>query len=160
QALFALGADWSERLGAMLSTARGETAASVNDEPAFAEALAYHDRSRVSLSYLETGRMARFAAGLIAQVSELDETHRSSLAALVEHAGSGAIVSTTNASGARYELTTHVPQSAILGTAKLNGVLWRMALSPMLNPPSVPPLPLPPPHVTPPLVPTGVGPTL
>jgi hypothetical protein len=65
-----------------------------------------------------------------------------------------------------------VPQSAILGTAKLNGVLWRMALSPLLNPPSVPPLPLPPPHVTPPLAvprsgarqlwdsPTGVGPAL
>ena len=144
----------------MLDTARGETAASVGDEPAFAEALQYHDRARVSLSYLETGRMARFAAGLIAQVSDLDEDHRLSLAALVEHAGSGAIVSTTNASGARYELTTHVPQSAILGTAKLNGVLWRMALSPLLNPPSVPPLPLPPPHVTPPLAPTGVGPSL
>jgi hypothetical protein len=151
QALFALGADWAERLAVMLDTARGETASSVGDEPAFAEALAYHDRGRVSLAYLETGRMARFAADLIAQVGDLDERGRAGLSSLVEHTGSGAIVSTTNAAGSRYELTTHVPASAMLASAKLNGVLWRMALSPLLDPPTVPPLPLPPPHLTPPL---------
>ena len=59
------------------------------------------------------------------------------------------IVTTTNASGRRYELTSHVPRSAIMGAARLNGALWRVALSPLVNPPTMPPIPVPPPHVTP-----------
>jgi hypothetical protein len=42
-----------------------------------------------------------------------------------------------------------VPQSAIFGVAQLNGALWRMALSPLVNPPMLPPMPVPPPHVAP-----------
>jgi hypothetical protein len=58
-------------------------------------------------------------------------------------------VSTTNASGRRFEMTTHVPHTAIAGVASLNGALWRIALSPLVNPPMMPPMPVPPPHVTP-----------
>jgi hypothetical protein len=46
-------------------------------------------------------------------------------------------------------MTTHVPHSAIAGVAALDGALWRIALSPLVNPPMMPPMPVPPPHVTP-----------
>ena len=46
-------------------------------------------------------------------------------------------------------MTTHVPHTAIAGVASLNGALWRIALSPLVNPPMMPPMPVPPPHVTP-----------
>ncbi|HEY2748083.1 MAG TPA: hypothetical protein VGL86_25845 [Polyangia bacterium] len=149
QALFAIGADYPERLGAMIATARGEPAASLGDEPAFAEALQYKEKSRVSLSYLETARMARFAAGLVTQQGQLGMDEEQAVERLLTAAGRGAIVSTTNADGRRFEMTTHVPHTAIVGVASLNGALWRIALSPLVNPPMMPPLPVPPPHVTP-----------
>jgi hypothetical protein len=75
--------------------------------------------------------------------------------------GQGAIVTTTNASGRRYEMTTHVPRSAIMGAARLNGALWRVALSPLVNPPMMPPMPVPPPHVAPSLnAPGAEGPSM
>jgi hypothetical protein len=158
QALFALGADWAPRLEAMINTVTGERAASLGDEADFAEALQYRPGSRVSLSYLETGRMARFAAGLLAQAHELDASQRAALQQLLGQVGRGAIVTTTNAFGRRYEVTTHVPQSAIMGTARLNGALWRVALSPLVNPPMMPPMPIPPPHVAPALEPVAPEP--
>jgi hypothetical protein len=149
QALFAMGADYQARLMAMIGTARGMPAASLGDEPACAEALAYRQSTRVSLAYLETARMARFAAGLVQQAGEIDVAEERAVARLMASVGRGAIVSTTNADGRRLEMTTHVPHSAIVGVAALNGALWRMALSPLVNPPMMPPMPVPPPHVTP-----------
>jgi hypothetical protein len=149
QALFAIGADYQERLAAMIGTARGIPAASLGDEPGFAEALQYKQDSRVSFSYLETARMARFAAGLVEQQGQLGLGDEQAVARLMTTVGRGAIVSTTNAGGRRYEMTTHVPHSAIAGVASLNGALWRIALSPLVNPPMMPPMPVPPPHVTP-----------
>ncbi len=149
QALFAIGADYQQRLAAMIGTARGVPAASLGDEPAFAEALQYKQATRVSLSYLETARMARFAAGLVEQQGQLGPDEEQAVARLMTTVGRGAIVSTTNADGRRYEVTTHVPHSAIAGVASLNGALWRIALSPLVNPPMMPPMPMPPPRVTP-----------
>jgi hypothetical protein len=149
QALFAIGADYPQRLAAMIGTARGVPSASLGDEPAFAEALQYNQATRVSLSYLETARMARFAAGLVQQQGQLGIDQEQAVARLLTSVGRGAIVSTTNASGRRFEMTTHVPHSAIAGVASLNGALWRIALSPLVNPPMMPPMPVPPPHVTP-----------
>jgi len=149
QALFALGADWQQRLAAMLATARGVPAASLGDEPAFAEALQYKQSTRVSLSYLETARMAQFAAGLMEQTGGLDDQQQAAVRRLLVQVGRGAIVSTTNADGSRFELTTHIPHTAIAGVAALDGALWRIALSPLVNPPMMPPMPVPPPHVTP-----------
>lgn len=149
KALFAIGADYPQRLAAMIGTARGVPAASLGDEPAFAEALRYKQASRVSLSYLETARMARFAAGLVEQQGQLGPDEEQAVARLMTTVGRGAIVSTTNADGRRFEMTTHVPHSAIAGVASLNGALWRIALSPLVNPPMMPPMPVPPPHVTP-----------
>jgi hypothetical protein len=149
QALFAVGADYQARLAAMIGTARGVPAASLGDEPAFAEALNYKKDTRVSLSYLETARMARFAAGLVEQQGQLGLDEEQAVARLMSTVGRGAIVSTTNATGRRFEMTTHVPHTAIAGVASLNGALWRIALSPLVNPPMMPPMPVPPPHVTP-----------
>ncbi len=157
QALFAIGADWQPRLAAMIATARGVPAASLGDEPQFAEALRYKPDSRVSLTYLPTDRMAQFSAGLAAQSGKLDADQEQALAQVLAHMGSGAIVSTTNAGGRRYELTTHVPGTAIAGVAQLNGAMWRMALSPLVNPPMMPPMPVPPPHVAPPVSKTSAG---
>jgi len=149
QALFAIGADYQQRLATMIGTARGVPAASLGDEPAFAEALQYKQATRVSLSYLETAKMARFAAGLVEQQGQLGIEEEQAVARLMTTVGRGAIVSTTNADGRRFEMTTHVPHSAIAGVASLNGALWRIALSPLVNPPMMPPMPVPPPHVTP-----------
>ena len=149
QALFAVGADYQQRLAAMIGTARGVPAASLGDEPAFAEALQYKQDTRVSLSYLETARMARFAAGLVEQQGQIGLEEEQAIARLMTTVGRGAIVSTTNATGRRFEMTTHVPHTAIAGVASLNGALWRIALSPLVNPPMMPPMPVPPPHVTP-----------
>lgn len=148
-ALFALGADYRERLAAMIGTAQGVPAASLGEEPSFAAALKYKQTTRVSMSYLLPARMAHFSAGLVQASRQLDGADERAVARLTALVGHGAIVSTTNASGRRYELTTHVPKSALVGVAALNGALWRIALSPLLNPPMMPPLPLPPPHVTP-----------
>jgi hypothetical protein len=68
---------------------------------------------------------------------------------------SGVIVASTNAGDGRLEITTHVPREAVLGAARLHGALWRLALSPVVNPPMMPPLPIPPPHVTPKLTPAS-----
>jgi len=149
QAMFAIGADYAPRLAAMIATARGVPAASLGDEPAFAEALQYKQASRVSLSYLETQRMAKFAAGLVQAQGQLGLDEEQAVARLLSTVGRGAIVSTTNADGRRFEMTTHVPHTAIAGVASLNGALWRIALSPLVNPPMMPPMPVPPPHVTP-----------
>jgi hypothetical protein len=160
QALFALGADYQERLATMIGTARGVPAASLADEPGFAEALQYKQATRVSLSYMETSRMARFAAGLVQQSRQLDPGDERAVARLMATVGRGAIVSTTNASGRRFEMTTHVPETAIVGVAALNGALWRIALSPLVNPPMMPPMPVPPPHVTPSVSHVGTAGTL
>jgi hypothetical protein len=161
-ALFAVGADWSERLQTMLGVARGVPAASLGDEPAFVEALAFRQRARVSLSYLDMAGMARFAVGLVQQASVLDDARRRLVAQLLAEVGRGAIISTTNASssaaGARYELTTHLPTSAMSGAPRLNGALWRIALSPLVDPPMMPPMPVPPPHVTPSALPVSAPP--
>ena len=149
QALFTIGADYQERLAAMIGTARGVPASSLGDEPAFAEALQYKQAARVSLSYLETARMAHLAAGLVQQQGNLGLEQEQAVANLMSAVGRGAIVSTTNADGRRFEMTTHVPHTAIAGVASLNGALWRIALSPLVNPPMMPPMPVPPPHVTP-----------
>jgi hypothetical protein len=160
QALFALGADWNERLATMIGAAHGDKPASVGDEPEFAEALGFREHERVSMSYLQTERMARFASGLIAQVNELDPRQRAALGALLGQVGSGAIVSTTNAAAGRLELTTRIPRSAVFGAARLSGAMWRVALSPLVSPPVVPPMPVPPPNVTPSLTPLGTVPAL
>ena len=118
QALFAIGADYQERLSTMIGTARGMPAASLGDEPAFVEALQYKEGSRVSLSYLETARMARFAAGLVQQGGEMSLDEEQAVARLVSSVGRGAIISTTNASGRRFEVTTHVPHTAIVGSRR------------------------------------------
>src|SRR5205823_4252928 len=68
---------------------------------------------------------------------------------LLLDAGDGAIVTTTNAAGLRYEISTKLPASSLPGLPRIGGVMWRMALSPLLNPPAMPPLPIPPAHVTP-----------
>jgi hypothetical protein len=149
QALFAIGADWQPRLEAMIATARGVRAASLSDEPQFAEALKYKEDARVSLAYMPTDKMAQLAATLVSRSGNMDAHEEQMVSAMVQQVGNGAIVSTTNAHAGRYELTTHVPQSAILGVAQLNGALWRMALSPLVNPPMMPPMPVPPPHVAP-----------
>lgn len=160
QALFTIGDDWQPRLEAMISTAQGHPAASMNDDPTFAEAQRARDGQRVSMSYLETGRMATLAAGLLAESSDLDERQRAAVTAAMAQVGRGAIVTTTQAQGRRWELTTHVPASAIAGAARLNGALWRVALSPLLNPPMMPPMPIPPPHVTPSAQPLDAAPAL
>jgi hypothetical protein len=159
QALFAVGADWQPRLRAMLDTAKGVPAASLGDEPQFAEALQYKQDSRVSLSYMPTDKMAQFAAMLVAQSGGMNGDQGEMVARVLEQVGNGAIVSTTNAGDGRYELTTHVPHSAIMGVAQLNGALWRMALSPLVNPPMMPPMPVPPPHVAPSVNRTPASPT-
>jgi hypothetical protein len=149
EALFALGADWAERLTTMVKVAQGETAASLGDEPSFVEALSFRDRDRVSLTYLDTAKMARFAAILMSETRDLGPAEQATVAALLQEVGRGAIVSTTNARGSRYQLTTHLPPGAVAGAAQLHGALWRIALSPLLNPPTMPPIPVPPPHVAP-----------
>jgi hypothetical protein len=149
QALFALGADWQERLTAMIQTARGEGATSVGEEAGFVEALAFHDGARVSLTWLPTAQMAQLAANLVERAGELDGEQREAVAALVRSVGSGSIVSTTNATGRRYELTTHVPTATIQGSGRLNAALWKIALAPLFSPPMMPPMPVPPPQVTP-----------
>ena len=95
QALFALGADYAERLTTMIKVAQGQAAASLGDEPAFVEALSYKDHDRVSLTYLDTARMARFAASLMAQARDLGPGEQATVAALLSEVGRGAIVSTT-----------------------------------------------------------------
>jgi hypothetical protein len=149
QALFVLGADYGERLAAMIKVAQGEGGASLGDEPAFVEALSYRDHDRVSLTYLDTVKMAHFAASLMAQARELGPAQQAAMTALLAEVGTGAIVSTTNAKGSRYQLTTHLPPGAVAGAAQLHGALWRIALSPLVNPPMMPPLPVPPPQVAP-----------
>jgi hypothetical protein len=149
QALFAVGADWQPRLAEMIGTARGTPAASLSDEPQFAEALKYKEDARVSLVYMPADKMAQLAATLLARAGGMNADEELAVTAMIKQVGNGAIVSTTNARAGRYELTTHVPQAAILGVAQLNGALWRMALSPLVNPPMMPPMPVPPPHVAP-----------
>jgi hypothetical protein len=149
KALFAVGADYRERLDALIRTAHGAPQASLGDEPAFAEALNYKPGSRVSLVYVETAAMAGFVAGLVRQSPSFDEEQQRMVLRLLSQVGHGAIVSTTNANGQRYELTTHVPQSAIAGVPRLNAALWRIALTPLVNPPMLPPMPVPPPQLTP-----------
>jgi hypothetical protein len=143
EAVFALGADWQERLGTMIQVARGEGAASLGDEPAFVEALSFRDHDRVSFTWLDTSKMARFVGVLTSQMRDLPAAEQARLAQVMAGAGPGAIVSTTNAHGARYQLTTHLPPGAVAGGAQLHGGLWRMALSPLVNPPTMPPMPIP-----------------
>ena len=58
-------------------------------------------------------------------------------------------MSTTNTAGTRYEVTTRLPASAVPEIMSVGGMLWRIALAPLINPPAVLPLPIPPAHVTP-----------
>jgi hypothetical protein len=158
RALFALGPDHAERLTAMIAVAHGQVRESIKDEPAFRDALAYHEGQRVSLTYLETKRMANFAADLVVQSSELDAAAKAQVKAMADQVGAGAIVSATNvagpgagagSAGGRYQVTAHVPRSAVAGAPRLDGALFRIALSPLMQPPSLPPMPVPPTQLTP-----------
>jgi hypothetical protein len=149
QALFAMGPDMRERLAAMIDTARGESANSLVDTEDFNRALTYKSEGRVSFTFLEISGMTKFAANLALKSVELAKEEKAAVEAFLSEVGGGSIVSTTNASGARFELTTHMPQSAMAGVARLHGALWRIALSPLVNPPTLPPLPIPPPHIAP-----------
>jgi hypothetical protein len=103
----------------------------------------------VSLVYVETQAMAGFVAGLVRQSPTFDEGQQRMALGLHSQVGHGAIVSTPNAHGQRYAVTTPVPQSAIAGVPRLNAALWRIALTPLVNPPMLPPMPVPPPQLTP-----------
>lgn len=157
RALFAIGPDWQARLSTMIAAARGQKPASAGESPVFTEALGWHPGSRVSISAIDTAKMAHLAASLLEQSRDLDDAQRAAVERLLSQVGSGAIVATTNAKDGRFELSTHVPASAIRGAARLSGALWRVALSPLVNPPTLPPLPIPPPNVTPSSSPAGIG---
>ena len=135
----------------MIATARGVPAASLGDEPAFAEALQYKQASRVSLSYLETARMARFAAGLVQQqAADSSSDEEQAVARLMTTVGRGR--DRVDHERRRAPLRDDHARAAHgdrRASASLNGALWRIALSPLVNPPMMPPMPVPPPHVTP-----------
>jgi hypothetical protein len=157
RALFALGSDWYDRLMVMLSVAHGERTSSLLDDAAFSEALGFRRQGRVSLTWVETRRMALIAGQLLETTQELTPLERHGLATTLSSLSGGAIVSTSNAEGRRFALTTHLPPSSLQGATRLSGALWRVALSPFVSPPTFPPLPLLPPQVTPP-VPASVAP--
>lgn len=153
--LFALGADAPARLRAMLEADRhhggaaGGGSATLGDDPSLRAALAFHPEGRISLTYLPTAEMARFLGGLLHAATDAEVASRATEAAVAD-AGTGAIVSVSAAQGARYEVISRLPASSLPGLPRIGGVLWRMALSPLLNPPAIPPLPLLPAHLPPP----------
>jgi hypothetical protein len=148
-ALFTVGRDWRERLAAMREAVRGKTSASLLADERFVRALDERAGERVSLTYLPMGEMASFIERLLRDGHSLDATQLEALQPILGATGGGAIVSATHATGARYELTTNLPASALPGLSKVGSVMWRMALSPLINPPTILPLPIPPAHVTP-----------
>ena len=156
KAVFALGHDVRSRLGALISAASGHHAPSLGDDPRLAAALAFRPDGRVSMSWLSTEGMASFIERLMREGERARPFHGRSApsdneGAFAALAGRGSIVTVSTASGGRYEISTHVPASTLPSLHATGGVLLRMALSPILNPPAVPPLPLPPAHVTPPV---------
>jgi hypothetical protein len=148
-ALFAVGRDWKTRLGAMVGAARGQTLPSLADDPVFGKALADRAATRVSLTYLPIAEMAGFVGRLLRDGHTLEQWQIDAMKPVLLAAGNGAIVSATHAGGVRYEMATHLPASALPGLSQIGAVMWRIALSPLLNPPAMPPLPIPPAHVTP-----------
>ena len=128
-ALFTMGRDWQARLGAMIQAAQGTPAPSLAEDPGFTRAIAYRSQDRVSLTYLPLGRMSRFLE-LPPQFGAAGATQ-----------GNDVIVFTTNTSGTGYEINTHVPHTALPGLLRSSGALWRVALTPLVNPPVLPPLP-------------------
>ena len=163
-ALFAMGADYESRLTTMSQAALGGPAASLQDNTAFQEALGYHDQSRISLAFLEMPKIAALAGALFARSTDLTDDQRGALIQLLGDVRSGAIISTTNVvqgqARARYELTSHLPRTALEGRLRLAGALWRIALAPVINPPVLPPLPLPPSQITPSAGFSDTGPTM
>ena len=147
RAMFAIGADAKARVGTMLAAARGTGGATLADDPRLRAALTWRPEARVSLSFLATAPMASLLARLIH--GGAPEAAAGVADAALADAGDGAILATTNASGRRYEVSTRLPLSSLPGLTRVSGVLWRMALSPLLNPPAMPPLPLPPAHLRP-----------
>ena len=152
QALFAVGHDVKDRLSAMIAAAAETGDGTLADDPRFHNALGYHPDGRVSFTYLPTAGMAGFISRLL-HAGKLDRERLRLLEPVLLDAGDGAIVASTNATGARYEMSTRIPTSSLPGLPRIGAVLWRMALSPLLNPPTMPPLPIPPAHVTPPVAP-------
>ena len=128
-ALFTMGRDWQERLAAMIQAAQGAPSPSLAEDPSFVRAIAYRSQDRVSLTYLPLGRMTRFLE-LPPQFGATGATQ-----------GNDVIVFTTNTSGTGYEINTHVPMTALSGLLRSSGALWRVALTPLVNPPVLPPLP-------------------
>jgi hypothetical protein len=163
RALFAAGRDWDARLSELVARA-GRAAAPaaaaasspepapatlMGGDPAFGRALGEGADERVSISYLPVQPMGRFIAALLREGHGLEPAEIEAVGPLIASAGAGAIVSTTRVRGTRYELSTRVPASALPGMRTIGGILWRVGLSPLLNPPAIPPLPVPPPQVTP-----------
>ena len=148
-ALFAIGRDWKVRLAAMINAARGDALPSVADDPGLAHALVERRQGRVSLTWMPMAEMARFIGRVAEEGNSLDKTQAAKIQPMLEAAGTGAILSTTHAEGTRWEVTSRLPASALPGMKQVGAALWKVALSPLLNPPSIPPLPLPPAHVTP-----------
>ena len=149
QAVFAVGHDVRGRLAAMVDAASGRASPSLANDPRFRNALGFHSDSRVSLSWLSTAGMADFIGRTLRENGLLGPGQLDALGPVLVDAGDGAIVTTTNARGLRYELSTRLPTSSLPGLPRIGAILWRIALSPLLNPPTMPPLPIPPAHVTP-----------
>lgn len=154
-AVFALGRDWQSRLGQLVAAARGLPGPSLADTPGFARALA-DDAGRVSLVYLRTQGLAGLILGVLADAdagvaAAGAERMQAFLRPGQEHS---AIVVVTRVRqlrrGMAYELTTRVPPTVLSDVAGMGGAMWRVALSPILGAPPVPPLPLPPSNLTPP----------
>ncbi len=148
-AVFALGRGWKDRLAALVTTARGGALPSLADDARFGRALAAAPEGRISFTYLPTAEMAQFIGRLVQEGRILDAGQTESMQPILEAAGDGAIVSETHVAAGRYQFTTHLPASSLPGFTRIGMVLWRIALSPLLNPPSMPPLPIPPAQVTP-----------
>ena len=146
--LFTLGHDGRARLAAMIKAARGAPGAgSVADDPRLKGALGIHPEGRISFTWLPTAAMAGFIDRLL-RASRSGPGAPPGEAMLMD-AGDGCILTTTHASGTRYQVSTQLPASSLPGLPRIGGLLWRMAISPLLNPPTLPPLPLPPAHVAP-----------
>lgn len=148
-ALFAIGRDWKPRLLAMISAARGDVLPSLADDPGFRRVLAEGREGRVSLTWMPMADMARFIGHVAEEGHVLDKAQLAEIEPMLAAAGTGAIVSTTHAEGARWEVATRVPSSALPGMRRVGAALWKVALSPLLNPPAIPPLPIPPAQLTP-----------
>ena len=151
--VFAVGRDGPARLRGLCEAARGKPSASLLDDGRFRAALADGAAHRVSMSYMPLAEMARFLGAVLASSHGIAPSRLAELAPLLAATGGGAIVSSTHAEGERYTVSTRLPASALPGLPGAGLALWKLALSPLLNPPAMPPLPIPPPQATPRLEP-------